>query len=456
MSDTESAEKNGESSIKTYQIQNFHGIGEKLYLDSKTADAFFIFTAADGKKCRVPAHKCILSVLSNVFDRSFYGKMKKTGDIVITEVSEAAFMEFLQFFYLSEVKLTKDNIAGVMLLGHKYNVTKCLEICAKYLKEVLTIDNICSGLRLAIQYNQPNFLKYCDTFISLNTMAIFKTTGFLESDRSILEHFLRMDLLSCSEVDVFEACMDWARAKSKQSAISREHIDIHLGNYFYEIRFASMTMHEVCTLASKYKSVLLSEISTIINIITLPGFQSENFNQQKRHPKWNPNAIVRCDRGTADEKEYPAVLTQSTEATFSMTETTTEPLLLGNFTCVKIAVDNGSNVRNLKWDLNVDVEIIETTDLNETENMRSLCKMEAKLKSADTKVILPHPVLIRPGFYYKICVSKFPDGFVGCCRCVEVISQLDSDISIEFTNCYKMPKGGKIIGLVSALEFNRI
>lgn len=453
MSDQENGEQNGDSSsFKKYQIQCILEIGEKLYLDSKTADIHFAFVTTDGKKSRIPAHKCVLSAISDVFDRMFYGKLKKSGDIAMSEVTESAFMEFLQFFYLNEVKLTKDNIAGVMLLGHKYNVTKCLEICAEFLKDVLTADNICSGLKLAILYDQRKFLKYCDTFISINTAEIFNTDGFFECDRQILEHILRMDLLSCTEVEVFEACMEWVRVKSKQNTVSREFVDMHLGNLFYEIRFASMTMQELCNLAAKYKSVLLSEISTIINIITLPGFHSENFNQQPRRAEWDVNAAIKCNREIADEKEYPAVLTQSTEATFS----TTEPLLLGNFTCVKIAVDNGSNVRNLKWDLPVDVEIVEFSSLNEPNNLRSLCKMEAKLKSADTKVTLSHPILVRPGFFYKICVSKFPDGFVALCKVLQQETQLGSNITVMFQNCYKTPKGGKIIGLIPALEFNKL
>lgn len=320
------------------------------------------------------------------------------------------------------------------------------------MKDVLTVDNICSGLQLAIQYDQRKFLKYCDTFISVNTVEIFNTTGFLECDRQILEHILRIELLSCTEVQVFEACMEWVRIKSKQSTVSREYVDQFLGNLFYEIRFASMTMQQLCSLAAKYKSVLLSEISTIINIITVPGFHSENFNQEPRHTKWNESTAIKCNREIVGEKDYPAVLAQSTEATFS----TSEPLLLGDFTCVKIAVDNGSNVRNLKWDLPVDVEIIEAEALNEPNNSRSLCKMEAKLKSADTKVTLPHPILVRPGFFYKICVSKFPDGLAALCKVLEQETQLESNINIMFHNCYKTPKGGKIIGLISALEFNKI
>lgn len=147
----------------------------------------------------------------------------------------------------------------------------------------------------------------------------------MDCDRQVLEHFLRMDLLSCSEIQDFEACMDWVRVKSKQDAVSREFDDMHLGNLFYEIRFASMTKQELCNLAAKYKSVLLGEISTIINIITLPGFHSENFNQQPRYTEWNESAAIKCNREIAGEKEYPAILTESTEALFS----TNVPLLLG-------------------------------------------------------------------------------------------------------------------------------
>lgn len=225
----------------------------------------------------------------------------------------------------------------------------------------------------------------------------------MDCDRQVLEHVLRMDLLSCSEIQDFEACMDWVRVKSKQDAVSREFDDMHLGNLFYEIRFASMTKQELCNLAAKYKSVLLGEISTIINIITLPGFHSENFNQQPRYTEWNESAAIKCNREIAGEKEYPAILTQSTEALFS----TNVPLLLSNFTCVKIAVDKGSNVRDSKRDLAVDVEIIEVSSFNASNNLRNLCKMEAKLTSVDNKITLAHPILVRPGFFYKICISKF-------------------------------------------------
>lgn len=72
---------------------------------------------------RIPPHKILLATDSNVFKAMFYGEMKENGDIRLADVSEAAFKQFLQFFYLNEVELSIELIAEVMYIGHKYNVT---------------------------------------------------------------------------------------------------------------------------------------------------------------------------------------------------------------------------------------------------------------------------------------------------------------------------------------------
>lgn len=112
----------------------------------------------------------------------------------VTDASEAAVMEFLQFFYLNKVELMMENIAGVMYLGHKYNVLTCFSACVQFLKYNL-YENIFIALKLAILYDQRERMKIRD--------------GFLECDKG-------------SEVEIFEACMNWDRAKSKQTTQSQK------------------------------------------------------------------------------------------------------------------------------------------------------------------------------------------------------------------------------------------
>lgn len=433
---------------KTYPIQCVLEIGEKLHLNSRSADTHFAFGCSNGTKKRLPAHKNILAAASDVFDKMFYGELKENGDINITDVSEAEFMEFLQFFYLHEVKLTERNIVGVMHLGHKYNFTKCVKVCEQFLMDTLTADNIFITLNMAILYDRCELIKFCDKFIIVNSVVVLGSAGFLDCDRLILEHILKMNLLSCSEGDLFEACMAWVKEKSQQSALSRDLVDTHLGKLFYEIRFASMTMKELCTLATKYSTVLQSDMSTIMTMISLPGFQSGIFNQHPRKIEWNEMAVIKCDRVVENEPIYQPLLEKSVSITFS----TNEPLLLGNFTCVQIGVRDGMH---LKWDISVDVEIFEARDFTQP-TVKGLCKWDNELKSNGTKVSLPQPILVRPGFFYKICISKFSDGLRAYCNVLRGVMQLESNITIGFHNCFRTPKHDKIIGLISSLEFNKI
>lgn len=120
----------------------------------------------------------------------FYGESKLDGDFRVTDVSDAAFKEFLQFFYLGEVELggIVEYIADVIHLGYKFNVLACVVVCAKFLKDTGTADNILTTLSLAIHYDHAGLMKCCEKFIILNTSAIFKSNGFLECNHPILAH----------------------------------------------------------------------------------------------------------------------------------------------------------------------------------------------------------------------------------------------------------------------------
>lgn len=71
----------------------------------KLADVYFSFVLEDGTVRRVAAHKIILSATNDVFERIFYRESEEQsdvsieqGDVQITDVSEAAFIEFVQLF----------------------------------------------------------------------------------------------------------------------------------------------------------------------------------------------------------------------------------------------------------------------------------------------------------------------------------------------------------------------
>lgn len=417
---------------------------EHLYLATKLADVHFAFAAP--RHTRIPAHKTLLAANSDVFEKMLYDKSSPKGDVPIANATDAVFKEFLQFFYLGEVKLTAENIAGVFGLGQKYNVQKCMDACIQILKKDLTNENVCIVLANALHCAQNDVIKICELFIVLNTASLFKSADFLDCSRETLAHILKMQLLSCSEVEIFEACMAWVAAKSQLTILTKAVVKKYLDDLYYEIRFASMTMPQFCKLSSKYGPVLSKDFEAITRVIVEPDSQSSKFNKFPRHATWSAKDIVKCERALGNAQMSIQFKCKS-ETTFSITK----PLLLGQFICGSLNV----NRSDLQLRLPVDVDITEANDLNGA-NTKSLLKMKTQLQSMETNVVLTHPVLIRPGFFYTICIEPFPQDYGFYSNELKKDVQLDVDTKIEFHKGFVATKDKKLIGLISALFFNRI
>lgn len=88
-----------------------------LYRDTKSADVHFTFESSNnGEEIRIDAHRSLLAATSDVFDAMFYGGLKESADIRVVDASDAAFKEFLQYFYQRRVKLTAENVAEVSII----------------------------------------------------------------------------------------------------------------------------------------------------------------------------------------------------------------------------------------------------------------------------------------------------------------------------------------------------
>lgn len=421
---------------------------EKLYLTTKLADVYFTCGSNDG--ATIPAHKNLLAANSDVFERMFCGELQEDGDnICVTDTTSTVFKEFLQFFYRSEVKLTADNIADILHLGHKYNVEKCMDACVSILIKGLSHENVCSILSLAIHYELNDLLNACHLRIISDTMAVFAASDFLECTKEVLAHILQLNSLSCSEVDVFEACMSWIRGKSEQNTVSKWTLRKYLGVLYYEIRFASMTMQQFCKLSAKYNQVLSTDFETIANIIVDPDYQSSSFNKRLRQAEWNANAVLKCDFVMNKSTELKAIFLNSK---MSMIFSSSQTLLLGQFKCQKVGVF-GAAYCDLRLPLPVDVEITESTEFNDS-NAKSILKMKAQLYSKATDIVLPHPVLIRSGYIYEICIRQFPDDHLYYYTELKMETRIESDITI--INYRYHIHDNKMIGLVSGLFFNKI
>ena len=454
---------------RTYENRVVSSNVENLYLDAETADAIFVFgsNGTDGKIERVPAHKNLLSIASDVFRAMFYGEWKVTGDIQMNPdkgcpQTASAFREFLQYFYWNRVTLTAGNVAEVMGLGHRYNVVNCFNACVEFISDSLTIENVCIGYALAILYEHIDLKIRCERIITLNTSAVFNSANFLASGRDVLAHILHLNLLSCSETDVFMACMAWIQARTNDLELSKEIVRAKLEDLFYEIRFTSMTMKEFCLLNIRHSHLFtFEEYKYIVQKIALPksspSFTSGMFNNSPREAQWIDGNVLSCYRPIDDDGSF-AIGHKSVEDIETTIFSTNKAVLLGKFVCACVRIrESDDKTRELNSNLPVHVKIIENPNIFEPRSIAKIKQLAAFTSALQpmkqTAITLPKPALIRPGHTYEIHMQQTPDAHCFEHRHLKTKVLIGCNITIRFHD--DLQHRNKPVGLIQELLFNR-
>lgn len=373
-------------------------IGQNLYLNDSSADVYFIFNTIDGYCVRIPTHKLFLTEGSDVFSTMLNGTWKEINEVEIIDVSIDAFKEFLQFFYFDHVQLTVDNIAEVIYLGSKYHVDECLEICSKFLKNLLNETNIIWGYKLALTYELKSLKSFCETIIGLKTKEILATNDFLECDIDTLSQIFKLDYLTCSESELIEAYVRKMQTMSNKDEMIIKNATTKLLNGF---RFGTMTIQEFADLNGLFHEHLSrDEFHEIIKIILFDDFKPVllNGNRQKRLDNYpydliNENDFISCDRCVYDARHLSQQITTEHKYFINEVETTTfsinETVLLIGFNCANFLSDESKELNGISTTFT----ICEIADLSEKVILRTGETM--LLNESNTTILLDEPILIK-------------------------------------------------------------
>lgn len=361
------------------------------------------------------------------------------GDIKIVDATAEAFKQFLQLFYFNHIELTTETVAEVMYLSRKYDVMECLEMCSVFLANKLTVENVISIIELAIVYDQLDLRKLCESKIRLNSREILQSPSFLECDGQVINHILKMDFLSCSETEVFEACMAWVKASSKEDDLTREIVETHLGDSFFDICFGSMTMDDFVKLLPLYGNLFsANEYNEILQTISKQQTEPQIFRESRQTLHFDENKIVKCNRfvsSLAGKKYYAQNLAITT---FS----TSAPLLLGSFTCFPLY--------NRSDDLTKDLHLF-VTILSGSSHIEIQFQTSVTHSNGAYHVKLPKPIIIKPDNKYSLRLS-LPENQYFFVRALGSSVTLESNIVLQFYEDRVFQ--GLITGIIGELGFN--
>ncbi len=416
-----------------------------LYLQSDFADVHFEFTIGD-RTVKLPAHKSISAVASNVFRAMFFGPMKE-GDIVKMDATDpSTFKEFLQFFYLPEVELTVDNIEEVARLADKYDMLNCVNTCAEFIESGLTDETMIWGYQLAISLDNQKLKRFCETEIEMLTYDTFKSEMFMRCDKVVVENILKLDSLHCREIHLFKACVEWAKLCCGRDGLDgsiSENVRKQLGECLTLIRFASMSNEEIGLIMLNHAELFSrDELRDLLCMKTVKNFKSNVFKETKRTIKWNSSKVLTCD--LLQEAHSSLFYIESRESTWFSTNV---PVLLNEISCTKIYYN----------DFHFVISVVEYNDFTFVMNQETTVLSTEAWDNNTTgpSIVLTQPIVIHPNKLYEIRmealgVIKSPYHYLKWKSEVN----LDSEVIIKV---HQHPSdSNKQRGFASILYFNRI
>lgn len=422
-----------------------------LYLDAKGADVWFLI---DNE--RIPGHKFILTAKSEYYKNMFNGSWLETSEIDMkeTNISPESFKEFMKSVYMVTPNLTMENIEGVMHMARISFSDDIFIECENFLKNSTTRETIFFAYQLALRHESTTLKAFCEeefsklmkcalelkTFlqfpnefdtlffgyelasyyqannlkakfverICVNIDRILKSKSFLEFPIGFLEIILRIDALACEEMDIFNACVVWAKAACRRNGLdpSMDNLRMQLGDgdLLHQIRFTSMTRKDAVACIDAHPGLFTSvELLEIYDMFRhIDAFEPKKFNWTPRSfdLEWDKGQPLECSRFIARDKgktSYKVTRCEVTEFTCN------RHIVLTGFKCELSSHNKFKSVRVQINEINSGGYSVERHNQGLAVSF-SERRIHVKHDSFLADIELNKCILLRPNYTYEICI----------------------------------------------------
>ncbi|XP_067659358.1 BTB/POZ domain-containing protein 6-like [Haliotis asinina] len=248
----------------------------------------------------VGAHKYVLGARSDVFFTMFNGSIPQSNDVDVPDIEIEPFKIFLRYLYCDEVLINSDNVLSVLYCSKKYNVQSLLTKCLDLVKNMMSVDNVCSLFEQAHFFDEPQLYQSCLSFIHQHGTDVLRTIGFIQLSRTCVLDVISSDSLACEERYVVEAMLRWAKAECKRQnePVHDSNLRKILGELLFQIRFSLLDISYYSSKVSTRKILTDAEKVTLFQAIsgTAEGTMKFNGKQRMAHRPHSRGLIGRLPR----------------------------------------------------------------------------------------------------------------------------------------------------------------
>ncbi|KAI6210522.1 BTB/POZ domain-containing protein 2 [Aphelenchoides besseyi] len=175
--------------------------------------------------------------------------------VVVPDISPSTFRKLINFIYNDfdpkVAELNDQNIIETLYAAKKYAIDTLTSECVRYLLSGLNPSNAICLLNEARMFNEERLTEACLKVIDKNTDVAMKHISEADHD-TLVELLKRTELDPSSELVIFEAALNYARAECERQQLKEttENLRKVLGSAFQLIRFPLMNFEEFGIAAS--------------------------------------------------------------------------------------------------------------------------------------------------------------------------------------------------------------
>lgn len=189
---------------------------------------------------KLPAHRVILAARSEYFRALLYGGLSETNqDEIHLKIPLKAFKALLKYIYsgnMSLAQMKEENILDTLGLANQYGFTDLEIAISDYLRQVLSLNNVCAILDAAKLFGLEGLTNVCHSFLDRNAGEILQHETFKNLSQDSICSLLLRDSFFAPEVQIFQAVYDWC--KCNEEAANVEEV-------VSKVRFSLMTLEQL-------------------------------------------------------------------------------------------------------------------------------------------------------------------------------------------------------------------
>jgi len=120
-------------------------------------------------------------------------KDSTTNEILVSNYSYQAFLEFLRFIYADECNVPNSQIAAELISAAEfYGLSRLKSLMELLLSRAIDIENACLILEIAHRYNADQLKQLAFEFIIKNFDKVSKTNSFQEMNKECVTEILHV------------------------------------------------------------------------------------------------------------------------------------------------------------------------------------------------------------------------------------------------------------------------